>query len=50
MLQAACKAARGVAAGAIASGLNDPGRIREQVDAARLDAVRNALTRLKTNT
>ncbi len=47
LLRAASEAARNVDAGAIAAGLDDPVRIREQVDAARIAALREAVTRFK---
>jgi tRNA nucleotidyltransferase (CCA-adding enzyme) len=43
LLSAASRVAREVDAGAIASGLNDPVRIREQIDAARVQAIKQAL-------
>ena len=47
LLKAANQAARAVDAGAIASGLDNPARIREQVDATRIVAIKEALSRLK---
>jgi tRNA nucleotidyltransferase (CCA-adding enzyme) len=47
LLKDASEAARNVNAGAIAAGLDDPARIREQVDAARTVALREAVTRFK---
>ena len=44
LLSTANRAAREVDAGAIASGLNDPVRIREQIDAARVQAIKQALS------
>ncbi|UCH48058.1 MAG: multifunctional CCA addition/repair protein [Betaproteobacteria bacterium] len=38
------RATRGIDAGAIASGLDDPARIREQIDAARLEAIKRTLS------
>jgi tRNA nucleotidyltransferase (CCA-adding enzyme) len=47
LLQEASEAARGVDAGAIAASLDDPARIREKVDAARLVAVREVVAQFK---
>lgn len=47
LLKQASEAARGVDAGAIAAVLDDPARIRAQVDAARLVAVREAVMQFK---
>ncbi len=44
LLRAANQAARSVDAGAIASGVEDPARIRDQIDAARNQAIRQALS------
>ncbi len=44
LLRSAAEAAREIDAGAIASGLEDPAGIRERVDAARLQAIKQALS------
>ena len=46
-LKTTARAARDVDAGAIASSLDDPARIRGQVDAARIIAIKTALSRLR---
>jgi len=50
LLKAASDAARRVDAGAIAADLDDPARIREQVDAARLNAIREVLAKCEHST